>query len=412
MKILFYYPAQRYAFISSGVHMAEVFNYLISHGHVILYANGKQHDFYDPLTADTEITEQPGRKTIIFKVKQYLLHSPFRGGITLLYDFFKEMLCFVSAFRTSLRQKPELIYRRWGYPNIFGSEYLLAKLFKLSVIEEVHGIAANEIKISKRLDKCTIKAIDLLERRNIKKADKYIVVTSTLKDVLHNDYGIPEDKIIVIENGANVDLFKPMDTVQAKNAIELDKNTSYICYSGNFARYQGIEYLIRVIPEITRQLPNVKAILVGDGEMRDELQELVEELDISEKVIFIGKVPYSKVPLYINAGDVCVVPKKPLLSGYSPLKLYEYMACGKPIVATRTYGFEILKERKAGLLVNPEDSEEFSKALIKLLKDNKLRTLMGNNGRQYVVENHSWESISQKVAQVCHDTLKEYNDLR
>lgn len=66
-------------------------------------------------------------------------------------------------------------------------------------------------------------------------------------------------------------------------------------------------------------------------------------------------VPYQKVPLYINASDICVTAKKSLKSGYSPLKLYEYMACGKQVVANRVNGFEILEKNKAGILVEPEN---------------------------------------------------------
>jgi len=74
------------------------------------------------------------------------------------------------------------------------------------------------------------------------------------------------------------------------------------------------------------------------------------------------------VPEYINASNVCVVPKIPLKSGHSPLKLYEYMACGKPVVASRISGFEILEQNNAGILVEPENPEKLAKAILKLLK--------------------------------------------
>ena len=112
-------------------------------------------------------------------------------------------------------------------------------------------------------------------------------------------------------------------------------------------------------------------------------------------------VPYQKVPQYINASAVCVVLKVEAKSGYSPLKLYEYMACGKPVVATRVSGFDILEECRAGLLVNTGDYQEFANAVTMLLKNGELRRELGKNGRQYVVENQSWESVARKVADVC-----------
>ncbi len=148
--------------------------------------------------------------------------------------------------------------------------------------------------------------------------------------------------------------------------------------------------------------------VTSEGQMKEELVELVDKTGVSDKFIFTGTVPYEEVPKYINASDVCVVPKRPLKSGYSPLKLYEYMACGEPIVASRISGFEILEQQNAGILVEPENPEELAKAIIKLLKDEKLREEMGKNGREYVVKHHSWESVARKVAEVCESAIREY----
>ena len=98
--------------------------------------------------------------------------------------------------------------------------------------------------------------------------------------------------------------------------------------------------------------------------------------------------------------DVCIVTKKTLGFGYSPLKLYEYMACKKPVIATNTKGFEILKQSNAGILVNPEDLQELSNAMIKLLQNKQLREKMGDNGRKLVVSEYSWESTAKKTIRV------------
>jgi glycosyltransferase involved in cell wall biosynthesis len=110
---------------------------------------------------------------------------------------------------------------------------------------------------------------------------------------------------------------------------------------------------------------------------------------VSRNYIFTGSVPYEQVSMYINACEVCVVPKRPLKSGYSPLKLYEYMACGKPVIASRLDVFEVLEQINSGLLVNPEDPNEFSTAVLQLLSDPYLREKMGFNGRNYVQRSQS-----------------------
>lgn len=94
--------------------------------------------------------------------------------------------------------------------------------------------------------------------------------------------------------------------------------------------------------------------------------------------------------------------------GLSPLKLCEYLACGKPVIASRISGLEVLEEENCGFLVNPEDPQALAIRIIELLRNPELRHKMGENGRKYVVENRSWESVAKKVAQVCEDAVQEY----
>ncbi len=95
--------------------------------------------------------------------------------------------------------------------------------------------------------------------------------------------------------------------------------------------------------------------------------------------------------------------------GLSPLKIYEYLSCEKPVVSSRISNLEFIEQQQAGILVEPENPEELAKAVIKLLKDKELRESMGKNGREYVVKNHSWEAIGRKVADVCENLIGEYN---
>ena len=145
--------------------------------------------------------------------------------------------------------------------------------------------------------------------------------------------------------------------------------------------------------------------------MKEELIELAEQLDVSDKVIFMGMVPYQRVPLYINASDVCAAPFVKVRnerSGVSPLKLCEYLACRKPVVASKLSGLEILEQNNTGILVKPENPEALANAIIRLLQNSDCRNQMGENGRRYVVENRSWESVAKRVAEVCEQNLKRH----
>jgi glycosyltransferase involved in cell wall biosynthesis len=309
---------------------------------------------------------------------------------------------------TVSRSKYDLVYARAAL-NGFNA-YLVASLARLPCVIEVNGLMRTEIKVGWLgwWRKAAGYIMSWFEGMSFRRCHHLIAVTPEIKEALIADLGLESGKITVIPNGANIDLFKPMDSKRARKRLGLPELSRLIVFVGHLIAWQGVEYLIRSIPRVVRDCPDAMVLIVGEGLIKERLVKLTEQIGISDRVIFTGMIPYDKVPLYINACDVCAAPKLPLGIGYSPLKLYEYMACGKPVVATRTSGFEILEQNNAGLLVNPQKSEELGNAIVRLLKDEELRKQMGENGRKYVVENHSWESVAKRVAEVCAQVTEEH----
>jgi glycosyltransferase involved in cell wall biosynthesis len=336
-------------------------------------------------------------------VSEWQILKPIVGEIYILWQFLREIYIFCVALITLARRRGEIdiVYRRHG---LYNSEYLLAKLFRIPSVKEINGIVADEVKITTKADKVSLWIIDRIERLNMPKADKIIVVTAKLKEVLQEDYGVPEDKIVVIPNGANTDLFKPMGATKARAELGLSRSDNYICFVGMLERWQGVDYLIKSMPFVLERCPETRLLVVGDGPMKQELIALAEQIGVSARVIFTGMVPYLEVPLYMNASDICMAPfvrKRNERVGVSPLKLCEYMACERPVITSRLSGLEMVDENGAGILVEPDSPPELATAIIKLLQDQGLRKQMGENGRGYVVENQSWESIAKRVADVC-----------
>ena len=188
--------------------------------------------------------------------------------------------------------------------------------------------------------------MDYLEIIAAKKADAVIAVSPGIKDLLIKR-GVNGNKVVIIPNGANIDMFRPIkghviDEIRRKYDIKED--THVVMFVGSLTYWQGIDYLIQSIPLVLKVMPNTVFFIVGDGELKNELIHLAEKMNVANKCIFTGKIPYEKVPLYINIADVCVDLKKNLPFGYSSLKLYEYMACEKPVVASNIIDFEILKK--------------------------------------------------------------------
>ena len=308
-----------------------------------------------------------------------------------------QLMLLFYLFYYSIVKRPDIIYARQD--GFSFSLPLIQIIFKKPYIVEINGLLDDEAKMLKSPG-FTRKFKSRSEKINYKLADKIVAVTKGIKDGIVEQFNVDPQKIHVISNGANIDMFKPLDQNKCKLELELDPSINYVCFVGNLAPWQGVEYLIQAAPLILSKCPNVNFLIVGDGIMKDKLIQLARNSDYFDKFVFTGSIPYEEVPLYINCSDICVLPKKPIKSGYSALKLYEYMACGKPIVATNTDGFEMLEKSNAGILIDPTQKKVFSDAVVHLLKSKELRYQMGLNGHNCIVANHSWAAVTKKIKSI------------
>ena len=154
--------------------------------------------------------------------------------------------------------------------------------------------------------------------------------------------------------------------------------------------------------------PTLKLLVVGDGHELQNLKTLVKKKALERQVIFAGKVRYNQVAQYIGAATLCLAPfntKRNDLTGLSPLKIFEYMACGKPIVTTMVGGLErIINEHKCGCAVEPDNLEALVEGIDKLLCNPALCEKLGRNGRRAAEEFYAWPKISEHILSVISST--------
>lgn len=297
--------------------------------------------------------------------------------------------------------KPDLFLIRSG---IRISPFILSRIFDIPIILEINGLGIAERSLS-RVNKRTYALVSIIESKLFNYAKKIIVVSPGIKQGLANMYNINLDKFVTISNGVNITLFKILDSEVCRNKLDLDVNSKYVCFVGSFAPWHGLEYLIKAAPSILKKVPNTKFILIGDGKEKEFIIQLINKLKLSNDFFFHDTIPHKEIPIYINACDVCVILKRKDIPG-SPLKLREYMACGKPVIATRSTDFNILNESNAGILVNPENTVELSNAIVELLNNKNLCLNLGINGKNCVIKCYSWSMVALRVANVCYDVLK------
>lgn len=389
-------------------HILGVVSNLRKLGHNVVLINEENHQ--------SDIRLDTGRKSWWGHLRDGFLRSrtlkPVRGGSVILYLLLRDIWNFLQVFVILLKKKRrfDVIYRR---SHLFNSEYLLARLFRIPEVKEVNGITGDELAISGLVGRVTLRIVNWIDRFVLPKADEIVVVTSNLKEALQRDYGVPAEKIVVIPNGTNTDLFKPMDTGAAREKLNLSKSGSYICFVGAFQAWAGIENIINSAPVVLRECPDTRFIFVGDGALRQELNNLGGKLGIADKMIFTGMVPYQEVPLYINASDVCVCSgadnsRNRRVGGGSPLKLPEYMACARPVVISSVVELsKDVTDSGSGLAVDMGNPDELAKVFVSLLKDEELRKKMGERGRQIALEKYSWLNVAERIVAICRSLDRE-----
>jgi len=211
----------------------------------------------------------------------------------------------------------------------------------------------------------------------------------------------PEDKIEITTAGVDTEIFNPnVDGSKIRDAYGLH-NKNVVVYVGEISAWHGAEDLVHVASKLDE---NTRILMVGKNV--ELLKEKAEELGGSDKFVFTGFVNYNEVPNYIAAADVAVAPYNPKGFKYmekygfyfSPIKIFEYMACAKPIITTNVEIVrDIIKENQCGILVEPGNVDEIAHAIEHLLKDKKKAEEMGRNGRKAVLKSYSWDKISGQI---------------
>jgi glycosyltransferase involved in cell wall biosynthesis len=165
-----------------------------------------------------------------------------------------------------------------------------------------------------------------------------------------------------------------------------------------------LDLLVDSIPLVAQTYPHVEFLLVGDGQTREATEALVRERKVAAHVRFVGRAEYDLVPTWIAACDVCVVLHKALRSypGDS-MKLWEYLACGRPVVTTAGAGYgETIEALGAGVAAEPDNPIHLAEQLVRLLDDAELRANMGVRGRAAVLQQHTWDARAAELEAVCH----------
>ena len=294
--------------------------------------------------------------------------------------------------------KPDLIYQRYSMLNRTGLE-LRQKLGVPFVLEYNGSFAWMGRNWSRSLSRASF--VDQVELDNLHGADLVVVVSDASRIELV-ERGIPARKILVTTNAVDAEYYNPDISGEAVRNKLLLSDRIVVGFVGTFGLWHGAEILAKAIPAVLASHPGVHFLFVGDGEQRPQVEGYVRDHIASDSVTFTGMVPQESARDYLAVCDILVSPHVPNEDGTaffgSPTKLFEYMAMGRAIVASRLGQIgDVLEDEKTALLVPPADSTTLADAIARLISDAGLRRLLGQAARQAVLDEFTWRHQVERV---------------
>jgi colanic acid biosynthesis glycosyl transferase WcaI len=240
-----------------------------------------------------------------------------------------------------------------------------------------------------------------------RRADRIVVVTPAFKHHLIDRWGVPAEKINVVENGVETDLFASADpAASAARRKELGAESRFlVCYIGTMGMAHGLETLLDAAATLQSKAPNVIFLLIGEGSEKERIKSLAQSRGLAN-VRFLDQQPREKIPSFISASDLCLVllKKTDVFKTVIPTKMLEFMSCARPVIlGVEGQAKAILEDAGAGLAIEPENADALASAINHLDHNRELAKTLGEQGRAYIVQNFSRASTAQKYIRILRD---------
>lgn len=311
-----------------------------------------------------------------------------------LYDYLPGFLERIRAFRERYNLTYELLHSHYWLSGWVAD--ILAKEWGIPHVATFHTLAEVKSRAHIGEDEATHRSDT--ERRIAACADRIVVSTAHERDALHHLYDADEVRVRVVPGGVDISMFQPGDQRLARDRLGLNGHHT-ILYVGRLDPIKGVEVLMHTVAQLETTC-GVQLLIVGgtpeDAEYR-RFQGLISDLDVTDKIEFLGTLEHEALPTYYQAADVCVLPSYYESFGLVAL---EAMACGTPVVASRVPGLQsIVSDSRSGYIVPWHCPDAFADRLEVLLANDSLRRSMGENAR-VIARAMSWDGTAAAVAAV------------
>ncbi len=323
-----------------------------------------------------------------------------------IFDSYRFSDACVDAFADS-----DVLYERCGILSYGG--LIASRRLGIPLVLELNGDLLNEYHdLGIQLSRSQWFFINRITRSMYKRADRLVPVSEVLRQRMIARWQLDPSKVIAVENGTDVERFAfpgNLDTVRSRYGIGSGPISILV---STFEPWHGIDLILEAFALLASRNSKAKLVLVGDGRLRQIMERKAVDLRIADRVTFTGRVEQSEVAALLGIADVAAVCQRgtEAEAALSPLKLFEYMAAGKGIVAAAGPSIaRLITHGVTGLIVPPGNPKELAKALAKLLEDHQLRAALGQAAKQQAIEKYSWARTAREVEAVLQDVTARTN---
>ena len=416
MKILYvsqYFPPEMGA---PAARVSELARHWVQSGHQVTVLTGFPNHPTGVIPPDYrwKFRRLVYRETVddIRVVRTWLLPFPNRKAHERILNYLS--FCLSASLTGSFLGQPDVIIA--STPQLFVglSGWWLGRIKKSPFILEVRDLWPDSITASGmgREGSMPIRVIRAVAGFLYRACEHIVVVTPAFREDLVSKWDMPSEKISIVENGVETDLFTPdggRDT--DKNALGL-QGRFIVSYIGTLGLAHGLSTVLQGAAQLQAVLPEIVFLFVGEGADKERLILLARDKGLLN-VLFLPQQPREKIPSIIRASDVCLVPlrKADVFKTVIPTKMLEFMACGRPVIlGVDGQSRQVLDEAQAGVFVEPENQVALVQAIKHLYQDGTLRQTLGRNGRNYIIEHLSREQTAKQYTTVLEKVVFHWKE--
>jgi len=314
--------------------------------------------------------------------------------------------CLFKEYKELKQCKPDIIIFRYELYKL--TPFLFSMLYKIPLVLEANGSAAYES--NKFGTHGNQRLAGFFEKRILRHAEAVYTVSNVLKNYFIKAYdNIDPSKYYTVPNGVDVKKMTPMDKEKAKQEIGFS-DTFIVGFVGSFAPWHDIDILIQSAEKLRSK--RIKYLLIGAGRKKEYYMNRVTRKRLDRTVIFLDPMSHEKIHLYLSAMDMTSALSLPTYGDDfhgSPIKLFEYMAMQKVVMATKFGQFmEIIRDHYNGFLIDLKDALQAEKAISECYHNPELLNVLGNNARKTIIEKDlTWDGNAKRVFNICTHLLEK-----